>query len=238
MTGSSKEWNPLTWGTPDAAALIVRIVRGWADDMRDRMLTSCYQLIWKTPTAELFVLRAWKRPGLHAHSLQRFARHNGSLVTQSSGSDATLAGLWTARQGADGKVHGPCKLCSCLDWSLPCPSRMTWSHGRSRGLLGLLLRSINRSWSTIEGAVTDAGHRLRSYKCAVRAPGFEQFEDAELPMEVRNLCLKIPRKRCGVSLLGSAANTQHCMHVGLDQPAEAPTQTIEREEGSCDVAEH
>ena len=59
-------------------------------------------------------------------------------------------------------------------------------------------------------------------------PRKEQFEDAELPMEVRNLCLSVPRKRHGVSFLGSAANTQHCMHVGLGQPAEAPTQTIER----------
>ena len=47
-------------------------------------------------------------------------------------------------------------------------------------------------------------------------------------MEVRNLCLKIPRERHGVNLLGSAANAQHCMHVGLGQPAEVPTQTIER----------
>ena len=45
-------------------------------------------------------------------------------------------------------------------------------------------------------------------------------------MEIRILCLKIPRKRHGVSLLGSsAANTQHC---GQGQPAEVPTQTIER----------
>ena len=29
---------------------------------------------------------------------------------------------------------------------------------------------------------------------------------------------------------GSAANAQHCMHVGLGQPAEAPKQTIERVE--------
>ena len=49
-------------------------------------------------------------------------------------------------------------------------------------------------------------------------------------MEVRILCLSVPRKRHGVSLLGSAANTQQCMHVGLGQPAEAPTQTIERVE--------
>ena len=73
-------------GTPDAAALMVRIVRGWAKDMamtprRGRMPTLCCQLIWKTPTAGLFVLRAWKRPGLYAHSLQRFARRNGLPVT-------------------------------------------------------------------------------------------------------------------------------------------------------------
>ena len=62
------------------------------------------------------------------------------------------------------------------------------------------------------------------------APGFEQFEDAELPIEVLNLCSKIPRKRHGVSLLGSAANAHYCMHVGLGQLAEVPTQTVERVE--------
>ena len=90
--------------------------------------------------------------------------------------------------------------------------------------------ALNRSWNVVEGTLADAGHRLRGYKCRVSAPGFEQFEDAESPMKVRNLCLKVPRKRHGVSLLGSAANTQHCMHVGLGQPAEAPIQTIERVE--------
>ena len=43
---------------------------------------------------------------------------------------------------------------------------------------------------------------------------------------VRNLCLKIPRKRHRVSLLRSAANAQHCMHVRLSQPADAPTHTM------------
>ena len=42
--------------------------------------------------------------------------------------------------------------------------------------------------------------------------------------------MRVPCKRRDVSLLGSAANTQQCMHVGLGQPAEAPTQTIERVE--------
>ena len=41
---------------------------------------------------------------------------------------------------------------------------------------------------------------FRGYKCGVWAPGFEQFEDAQLPMLVRNLCF---------ILLRPAANTQH-----------------------------
>ena len=55
------------------------------------------------------------------------------------------------------------------------------------------------------------------------APGFEQFEDQELPLVIWNQCAKVPRKRLGISLLGSAANVQH-----LGQPAEAPTETVER----------
>ena len=38
---------------------------------------------------------------------------------------------------------------------------------------------------------------------------------------------RVPRKRHGVSLLGSAANIQYGMHVGLGQLAEPPTQTTE-----------
>ena len=90
--------------------------------------------------------------------------------------------------------------------------------------------ALDRCWESIEGALADAGHRLRSNKCGVWAPGFEQFEDAELPLSVRSLCLRIPRKRHGVSLQGSEANAQHCMQVGLGQITEAPTQTKERVE--------
>ena len=90
--------------------------------------------------------------------------------------------------------------------------------------------ALNRSWWIIEGALAEAGRRLRGCRCVVWAPGFEQFEDMELPTEVRDLCVRVPRKRHGVSLLGSAANTQHCMHIGLDQPSEPPTQTVERVE--------
>ena len=92
--------------------------------------------------------------------------------------------------------------------------------------------ALNLSWDTIESALADAGRRLRSYKCGVWAPGFEQFEDTELALEVRNLCLKIPRKRRVVSLLGSETNVQHCMEFILGQSAEAPTQTRERVDNS------
>ena len=40
-------------------------------------------------------------------------------------------------------------------------------------------------------------------KCGVWARGLEQFEDLELPIEVREICdVKIPRRRQGVSLPG------------------------------------
>ena len=67
---------------------------------------------------------------------------------------------------------------------------------------------LDRSWGKIESALADAGHRLRSYECGAWAPGFGQCEDAELPLSVRDLCLRIPRKRHGVNLLGFEANAQ------------------------------
>ena len=35
--------------------------------------------------------------------------------------------------------------------------------------------AFNRSWSTIEGVLAEAGHRFRGYKSGVWALGFEQF---------------------------------------------------------------
>ena len=71
-----------------------------------------------------------------------------------------------------------------------------------------------------------------------------EFEDLELPTEVRDQCRRVPRKRRGVSLLGSAANMQYCMRAGLGQAAEPPTQTYERvtmqsvERFACDQHDH
>ena len=96
--------------TPDAAALIVRIVRGWANDTA--VATKKGQdadVVLPVDWENAFDQRAWKWPGLHAHSLQRFARRNGSPVTPGSGSDPTMAGLLTARREADGRAQEPCK---------------------------------------------------------------------------------------------------------------------------------
>ena len=99
--------------------------------------------------------------------------------------------------------------------------------------------ALNRSWKDIGGTLADAGHRLRGCKRGVWAPGFEQFEDLELPTEVRDLCMRAPRMRHGVSLLGSAANMHYCMHVGLGQPVEPPTQTLQDiERFACDQHDH
>ena len=98
----SVEPTNLELGTPDAAALTVRIVRGWANNMagspsRGRTKMSCYQWIWRTPTAGRFGRHASKWRGAHSRSLLRSALHHGSLATRGSVSDAMMAGLWTAR---------------------------------------------------------------------------------------------------------------------------------------------
>ena len=59
--------------------------------------------------------------------------------------------------------------------------------------------ALDRSWNDLESTLAKAGHRLRGYKCGAWAPGFEQFGDRELPLEIRNLCAKVPRKRLGIS---------------------------------------
>ena len=36
-------------------------------------------------------------------------------------------------------------------------------------------------------------HTGRGYTCGVWVPGFERFEDQELPLEIRNMCTKVQR---------------------------------------------
>ena len=95
--------------TPNAAALVVRIARRWANDMamapkecQDAGVVLPIDL--EKPAEEPFDQRTGKRRGV-----LRSARHNGNPATRGSGSDATMAGLLTARREADGGVHEPRK---------------------------------------------------------------------------------------------------------------------------------
>ena len=67
---------------------------------------------------------------------------------------------------------------------------------------------LNRAWPDM-GKLAEALH--------------QQFEDNQLPSEVRNVCQMVSRKRMGISQLGSSSNVQHAMEVCLGQPAQAPT---------------
>ena len=163
-----------------------------------------------------------KRRGVLAFSLLRFARHNGkpcdTRFWQRCDDGWTVDG--TTRGGWQGSRAMQVILVLGLEFVFsktdePGPREITRTGLQDDMTFIGSAAALNRSWNVIEGTLADAGRRLCSYECGVWAPGIEQFGDAELPMEVRNLCLKVPRKRHGVSLLGSAADTQHCMYVGL-----------------------
>ena len=227
-------------GSPNAAALIVRIVRGWANDMvAAPKLGQDADVVLPTDLENAYG-RAYRSTCLEA------ARTACPQLA------AICAAQW---EPCDTKFWQRCDD----GWTVDSTTRGGWQGSRAMQVMFVLglefalsksdalameeftriglqddmtfigsAAALGRSWGNIEEALANAGHRLRSYKCGVRAPGYEQYEDAELPLSVRNLCLKIPRKRQGVSLLGSEANAQHCMQVGLGQITEAPTQTKER----------
>ena len=127
------------------------------------------QLTWKMPTIGHFDQRAWKRPGLHALSLLRFTV------------DGTTRGGWHGSQSMQVMfVLG-------LEFALSKTDDLAPREITRIGVQGDMTfigsaAALNRPWNSIERSLADVGHRLRGYW----APGCEQFEDAELPMEVRN----------------------------------------------------
>ena len=148
-------------GTPDAAALIVRTVRGWANDMAvtpkvGQDADAVLPIDLENACGRTFRSTCLEAARSACPQLAATVRHNWNPVTRGSGRDATMAGPLTARREE---------------------------------------AALNRSWNVIDGTLAGAGHRPRGYKCGVWAPGFEQFEDAELPTEVRSMCLEVPRKR-------------------------------------------
>ena len=80
-----------------------------------------------------------------------------------------------------------------------------------------------------------AGQWPQSCKCRVCAPGYEQFEDRALPDDIRGLCMELPRQRCGIELLGSAANAAYTLQVGLEPGDTVPSQTTMRADHALDT---
>ena len=190
MEGSSKEWSP----TLDAAALIVRIVRGWAIDRAvapkegqdadvalpidlenayGRVVRSTCLEAARTACPQLAAICAAQWEPCDTKFWQRC--DVGWTV------DSTTKGGWQGSRAVQVMfVFG-------LEFALsksPAPREITRIGLQDDMTFIGSAAALNRSWRTIEGVLGEAGHRLRSHKCGGNAPGFEQFEDAELPMEV------------------------------------------------------
>ena len=139
-------------GTPDAAALIVRIVQGWANDMVGAPEQAQDADVVPPIDLENAYGRAFRSTCLEAaralaRSWQRSAQHNGDRATRGFGRDAMMAGLVTVRREEAGRAPELRKLCLCLGWSLPSPSQM---QQRNRKSQRLALRTTWRSLGPLQ----------------------------------------------------------------------------------------
>ena len=224
----------LELGTPDAAALKVRIVREWANDMAKAPkegqdadvvlpmdLENAYGRAFRSTCLEAARSACPQPAAICAAQWEPCDTRSWQRCDDGWTVDGTTGGGWQGSRATQVVfVLG-------LEFALSKTDELAPREITRIGLQDDMTfigsaAALNRSWNFIEDALAVQMRSVRQ--------DLNSFEDAELPMEVRNLCLRVPRKRRGVSLLGSAANTQHCIHVGLGQPAEAPTQTIERVE--------
>ena len=177
-------------GSPDAAALIVRIVRGWANDMAAAPKLGQDADVVLPIDLDNAYGRAYRSTCLQA------AR---AACTQLA---AICAAQW---EPCDTKFWQRCDD----GWTVDSTTMGGWQGSRTMQVMFVLglkfalsksddlamgeftriglqddmtfigsAAALDRSWGNIEGALADAGHRLRSYKCGVWGPGFEQFEDA------------------------------------------------------------
>ena len=200
-------------GSPDTAALIVRIVRGWANDM-----VAAPKLGQDADVVlPIYLENAYGRA------------YRSTVLEAARAACPQLAAICAAQwEPCDTKFWQRCDD----GWTVDSMTRGGWQGSRALQVMFVLglefalsksddlaiaeftriglqddmtfvvsAAAPDRPWRNIQGALADAGHRLRSYKCGVWVLGFEQFEDAELPLSVRSLCLRIPRKRHEVSLL-------------------------------------
>ena len=183
-------------GSPDAAALIVRIVRGWANDMVAAPKLGQDADVVLPIDLENACGRAYRSTCLKA------ARAACPRLA------AICAAQW---EPCDTKFWQRCDD----GWTVDSTTRGGWQGSRAMQVMFVLglkfalsksdalamgeftriglqddmtfigsAAALDRYWGNIVEALANAGHRLRSYKCGVWAAGYEQFEDAELPLSV------------------------------------------------------
>ena len=134
----SVEATDLAPGTPDAAVLLVRIVRGRANDMaaapKEEQDGDVVMSIDLENACGLSINVLGSGEVCMPAACCEMRGTSGALATQGSGRDVTMAGLLTARREEAGRDRVPCKSCLCSGWRMPSPRWMSWLRMGSRGL--------------------------------------------------------------------------------------------------------
>ena len=170
-------------GTPDAAALVVRIVRSWANDMAvtpkegqdadvvlpidvenafGRAFRSTSLEAARTACPQLAAICAAQWEPCDTRFWQRC--DDGWTV------DRTTRGGWQGSRAMQVLFVLGFEFALSKSDELP-PSEITRIGLQDDMTFIGSAAALNRSWCTIEGVLAEAGHRLRSYKCGVWAPG-------------------------------------------------------------------
>ena len=143
------------------------------------------------PLGGLFAQRALKLPEQPVLRLLWIVLHSGSLATPGSCSDANIGGLPAPLRRMAGI---PCDagwiehaLTTLDNAALKLCARMGLQDDMT--LVGSAAK-LNGAWHELEATLAGAGHPLRSCKCSVWPPGFEDHEDQGLPDAIRHLCEK------------------------------------------------
>ena len=111
--------------TPDAAALVVRAVRGQAAQMSNAPKRELDGNVVLSVDFGNACGQAWRPRDLSALRLQRSVRHSGTPVTPDFGRSATMA-----EPHVLGWLEGITRECSCLVWNTPSRSWTKVPRGR------------------------------------------------------------------------------------------------------------
>ena len=159
-------------------------------------------------------------------------------MTPGSGNDATMAGLWTARQEAGGKVGVLCRSCSCSGWTTPSPSSTPRHPTGGRGLQDDM--TFSGSKTELECTLAEAGQdprpqvrRVGAWVRAVHGP--------RTTVGNQNFCTTVPRKPNGIGLLrvGCQCAAHHVGPTHFVERLEKALKTLQSlERFACDQRDH